>query len=87
MQPIIKAGVRILRPTEYEAISGEMPEYARILFNGLLFSGMRYVEAQGLQENSKWFDGSNFINLPKEASLKQKSEFRERTITLNELGE
>ncbi len=86
MLPIVKSGVRILRPSEYAEILGVMPGPARCQLDGLLFTGMRYVEAQRFQEHQEWFDGRGFIMLPRGAIKKQRTEFKERTITLNKLG-
>lgn len=84
MNPIIKEGVRILRPIEVKQIlSSGIPKYKdQLLFKALLYSGARYVELQRLKDNPKWFDG-NFIQLP---SLKLKARQKERWIRLNPGG-
>lgn len=93
--PIIKSGVRVLRPDEWLAIwdaSGE-PGWVgchgkdgRVIGEVLMFTGMRYVEAQRFQWNgSKWFDGK-FVFLPTEAIEKHKRKQLERWIRLNKLG-
>jgi len=56
--PIIKGTVRILRPSEYE----KLRESAEILdkqtrLDALLLTGVRYVQAERLQEHPDWVDG------------------------------
>jgi hypothetical protein len=85
-KPILKSGVRILRPAEYE----QLREGAAILENqtrsdALLLTGLRYVEAQRLQTNPKWVDG-RFIHLPASAQRKAKRLQRERWIRLSSKG-
>ena len=85
MKPIIKAGTRILRPSEYEKFITVLTLPMKTNFNALLYTGLRYVEAQRLQQHSDWFDGE-FIHLPKEAQKKTKRKQLERWIRLNSLG-
>ena len=54
----------------------------QIKFKALLYSGLRYIEAQRLFDNPDWFDG-NFIKLP---SIKKKARQRERWVRLNPVG-
>ncbi len=61
-KPILKGGVRILRPAEYDLLR----EGAKTLENQtrldvLLLTGLRYIEAQRLQGNPDWLD-SKFIH-------------------------
>ena len=85
--PILsRKGVRILKPYEYELLLRWMPRPSVLQFNGLLFTGMRYIEAVRFQGHPEWFDGKNYIMLPVGSMLKKKSEFQERTITLNNIG-
>jgi len=51
----------------------------------LLLTGLRYVEAQRLQENPDWLDG-RFIHLPESAQKKVKRLQRERWIRLSDKG-
>jgi integrase len=86
MSDIIRGKVRILRPSEYIKLVKNIPkrEY-QILFNTLLFTGMRYIECQRFKKHPEWFDG-NFINLPEEAVKKMKRKQRERSVRLTPLG-
>ncbi len=77
-QPIIKGSVRILRPSEYERVR----EGAEILDNqtwldALLLTGLRYVEAERLQDHPDWIDG-RFVHLPDYAQKKVKRKQSER---------
>lgn len=86
MAVLSRKGVRILKPSEYEELLGWMPRSVQLQFNGLLFTGMRYIEAVRFQSHPEWYDGRSYIMLPEGAMLKKKSEFQERTITLNNIG-
>ena len=84
--PILKGGVRILRPIEYE----QLREGAKILDNQtrldvLLLTGLRYVEAQRLRKNPDWLD-TKFIHLPEYAQKKAKRKQKERWIKLSGKG-
>jgi integrase len=83
--PILRNGVRILRPSEVRLIVDEIKPDYQIMFKTLLLTGMRYVEAKRFQNNPEWYDG-DFINLPNGAMLKQKAKMSERSIRLNNLG-
>lgn len=86
-KPIIKEGARILRPSEFELLrEGAMTLENRTKLEGLLVTGMRYVEAQRLLENPGWFDGKKFIFLPREAVKKQKRKQKDRTVWLSWKG-
>ncbi len=85
-KPIVKGGVRVLRPAEYE----QLPEGAETLENqtrsdALLLTGLRYVEAQRLQSNPDWVDG-RFIHLPVYAQKKVKRKQKERWVKLSSKG-
>ena len=81
--PILKAGVRILRPCEYEALRrGAKKLENQVRLDALLLTGLRYVEAQRLQKHPKWFDGK-FIHLPEYAQRKWKRKQQERWVRLN----
>jgi hypothetical protein len=85
-KPILKNGVRILRPEEYEALrtgAGSLKNQTRL--DGLLLTGLRYVEAQRFQDNSDWLDG-RFVHLPASAQRKARRKQRERWVRLSDRG-
>lgn len=85
--PIIKEHVRVLRPDEYVALrSGAPKEAKRADLDGLLYGGLRYVEAQRFKEHPEWLDPKGFIHLPEEAVLKSKRRQLQRWVRLNPRG-
>lgn len=85
-KPIIKNGVRILRPREYERLYYGCPKYEfRIILEALLYTGLRYVEMQRFQKHPEWFDGK-FLDLPKFADRKVLRSQKGRWIRLNHAG-
>ena len=86
-QPILKSGVRILRADELELLrQGGQSDIERTQMDGLLYTGMRYIEAVRLHDNPQWFDPKGFVFLPKEAILKSQRHQLERWVKLNERG-
>jgi len=84
--PIIRKGVRILRPREYQALLRCCTKpHHRTMLQSLLYTGMRYIEMQRFQEHPSWFDGE-FINLPRMADRKVKRTQVERAVRLNQTG-
>jgi hypothetical protein len=90
-KPILKGGVRILRPSEYGRLRVATAAKRRkrldnaTKLDALLLTGLRYVEAQRLQQHPEWFDGK-FIHLPEFAQKKAKRKQRERWIRLSSMG-
>jgi hypothetical protein len=83
---IIRMGVRILRPSEYEALlKGCTKKHHRTMLQALLYTGMRYIELQRFQDYPGWFTGE-FIHLPKFADRKVKRKQPERWVRLNPAG-
>lgn len=87
MKPIIKQATRILTPYEYRAIRGQLNREHRLLFDGLIFTGMRGTEFEIFMNNLDWFDSRRqCISLPKSAILKEKTKFKERDVLLSDMG-
>ena len=92
MRPIIKNGVRILRPKEYDTFLDtifrkDLKYRYREIINALLYTGMRYIELQRFQKHPEWFDKkTRSIYLPPEASRKKKRTMRERYVYLSTQG-
>lgn len=85
-QEIIRMGVRILRPKEYQAVlAGCKKPHHRTMLQALLYTGMRYIELQRFQKYPSWFTG-DFIHLPKIADRKKKRTQPERWVRLNQQG-
>lgn len=84
--PILRYGVRILRPKEYEVLLKccKKPHH-RTMLQALFYTGMRYIEMQRFQKYPSWFDGE-FIHLPRMADRKVKRTQRERFVRLNNAG-
>jgi integrase len=83
---IIKQNTRILTPSEYEKLRSAMTtEYYPILCDALLLSGMRPIEFKRFKPD--WYKASRrIISLPEGACMKDKCEFKERTISLSLAG-
>lgn len=86
MVPILKQGVRVLRPSEYELLRAAIKPALQPRLDGLLLTGMRYIEAQRFQGDPAWLD-RKFIHLPPGASLKARARFKGRIIRLSNMGE
>ena len=85
-QEIIRMGVRILRPSEYEALLRAVQKKRhRTMLQALLYTGMRYIELQRFQDYPGWFTGE-FIHLPKIADRKVHRTQPERWVRLNQQG-
>jgi len=84
---IIKMGVRVLRPAEYEKLlHGCTKQHHRTMLQTLLYTGMRYVELQRFQKYPSWFTGQ-FVHLPHLlAEKKVKRTQPERWARLNPQG-
>ncbi len=88
MKPIMKAGVRILRPSEYEALREAIPKmHHQIILDTALFTGMRWIELERFKKNPEWYDlQGGYIYLPPEASRKKKRTMTERYVYLSSRG-
>ena len=88
MRPILKIGVRILRPAEYEALREAIPkEHHKIMLDAALFTGMRYVELQRFKSHPSWYDDQGgYIYLPREASQKKERKMKDRYVYLSYVG-
>lgn len=83
-ESILKAGVRVLRPSEYDKLKTAINDIEnQTKLDILLQTGMRYVEAQRLHSHPEWFQpGNKCIFFPKEAQQKEKRTIPERYIKL-----
>jgi len=80
---ILKQNARVLMPTEYEKLRAAMTTpYYQIICDAMLLSGMRPIEFQRFQPS--WYRASRrVIVLPDGACLKDKCEYKNRTISLS----
>ena len=71
---------------EYELLwKGARSQENQTRLDALLLTGLRYVEAQRLQQNEEWLDG-RFIHIPEYAQKKVKRQQRGRWIRLSDKG-
>ena len=80
--------VRILRPWEAKKLIDSIPKKSqRLIFEALLYSGMRYIEAQRLLEKRSMFEPNNKrIHLDNYAIRKAKIKMKERYVVLSPVG-
>jgi len=84
---IIKERAQILSPKEYEAIREQMNPNHRLIFDGMLFTGMRVEEFWRFVRNPMWFHPDRqFVELPHGAILKVAAKQKERTVLLSNIG-
>jgi len=80
-----KRDVRILKPGEFSLLLNSTPAKDRVNLQVLLYTGMRYVEAQACQEHPEWYDQeANKIKLPPCIQRKKKQKNKDiRVIYLS----
>ena len=87
MDALIKQKTRIMIPEEYNAIRTEMNRDHRLVFDGLLFTGMRATEFWRFMDHPQWFHTDRqYVELPQGSMLKVKARQSERTVLLSDLG-
>jgi integrase len=83
MNPILKNGVRILRPSEIKAITDSIPKMDhKDKLEALLYTGCRYTELQWLYTHQDAFQRTTIL-MP---STKPEARHKERYIRLNANG-
>lgn len=84
---IMRSKVRILRPVEYKQLLTGCPKTElKTALQALMYTGMRYIEMKRFQKYPSWYDGVQFIHLPKESVHKQKRTQMERCVRLSPPG-
>jgi len=84
---LIKQGARVLTPEEYKTLRSALNPKHKLIFDGMLFTGMRIAEFWRFVDHPQWFHpGRQYIDLPKGASLKKKAKMQERMIMLSHMG-
>lgn len=87
MTNIWKQGAQILNADEYERLRGELNTTHRLIFDGLLFTGMRGEEFWRFVANPHWFQPDRqYVRLTKEAIKKQATRYKERDVLLSNIG-
>lgn len=87
MTEIIKQGAQILSPSEYEALRSALNPRHQLIFDGMIFTGMRIEEFWRFVQHPEWFSPERqFIGLPPGSILKQKTKQKERTVLLSNFG-
>lgn len=87
MTNIWKSGAQILSPDEYERLRGELNQDHRLIFDGLLFTGMRVEEFWAFTENPHWFQPDRqYIHLTRIAIKKVRTRYKERSVMLSNIG-
>lgn len=84
---ILRSNTRILRPCEYKKLLEGCPKQdLKTILQALLYTGMRYIELKRFQDYPSWFDGNQFIHLPRIADRKVMRTQKERYVRLNPPG-
>lgn len=84
---IIKQGAQILSAQEYEKIRSKLNPTHQLIFDGMLFTGMRIEEFWRFIEHPEWFSPDRqFVGLPKGSILKVEAKQKERTVLLSNIG-
>jgi integrase len=87
MDCIIRQKTRVLTPTEYITLKGQLKREYQLILDGLLFTGMRIEEFWHFCEHPEWYKPSRrCIDLPPSAILKAKVRQKERTVILSNWG-
>ena len=84
---ILRNGTRVLYPSEFIAIRAEMNYKHQLIFDGMLFTGMRIVEFWRFVGHPEWLKPTRkCIDLPRGSMLKVKAKQAERTVLLSNWG-
>jgi len=87
MTNIWKSEAQILNAQEYELLRAELNPTHRILFDGMLFTGMRIEEFWRFLDNPHWFQPDrNYVGLPRGSIKKVQTRYKERTVLLSNIG-
>ena len=53
---ILKEGVRILTPQEYDALRDQAKQEHQIILDALLFTGARFIEINRIKNHPEWLN-------------------------------
>ena len=80
-------GAQILTPTEYDLLRDQLNPSHRLIWDGMIFTGMRVQEFWRFVEHPEWFHPDrSYVELPKGAILKVKAKQKERMVLLSNVG-
>lgn len=84
---ILVKKTRVLRPSEYKKLlKGCQKQDLKTILQALLYTGMRYIELKRFQSYPSWYDGVQFIHLPRIADRKIMRTQQERFVRLSPPG-
>ncbi len=87
LKEILVRNTRVLRPSEYKKLLIGCPKQElKTILQALLYTGMRYIELKRFQNDPSWYDGDQFIHLPRMADRKVMRTQQERFVRLNPTG-
>ena len=86
-QPILKNGIRVLYPTEYQKLISVIPKHHhKLIIQTLLHTGCRFTELEAIKENPSLFKDGRYIHLTKNEIKKVKTKIKDRHILLGVFG-
>ncbi|MDD5419609.1 MAG: hypothetical protein PHV57_07155 [Methanomicrobiaceae archaeon] len=84
---IVKQRTRVLYPREARVLRAELSFRNQLIFDAMLYTGMRTVEFWRFIEHPDWYKPSRkAIDLPHGAMMKKKAKQAERTVLLSNAG-
>ncbi|MDD4972335.1 MAG: hypothetical protein PHT07_23140 [Paludibacter sp.] len=87
MTDIIKQEAQILNAQEYDQIRAALNPTHRLIFDGMIFTGMRTTEFWSFTDNPHWFHPDRaYIGLTRVAIKKVKTRYKERSVLLSHVG-
>ena len=87
MTDIIKQEAQILNAQEYDQIRAELNPTHRLVFDGMIFTGMRTTEFWSFVDNPHWFHPDRqYIGLTRSAIKKTRTRYKERSVLLSHVG-
>lgn len=86
-QPILKNGIRVLYPQEYQKLISAIPKHHnKLIIQSLLHLGCRFTELIAINENTSLFKDNRYIHLTKNEIRKKKTKIKDRHILLSVFG-
>ncbi|MFA5410046.1 MAG: hypothetical protein WC343_14830 [Bacilli bacterium] len=87
MSEIVFQGAQILTPAEYDRLRDQLNPTHRLIWDGMIFTGMRIEEFWRFVEHPEWFHPArSYVELPKGSILKVKAKQQERAVLLSNVG-